>query len=84
MMPKAARTPANQGWSKTKQVARRATPLTPAQKRKCQLAEERALQAEERFRARELKKAAKLAGQPRRVTRGMTDASHDEEAVPAV
>ena len=59
------------GWSKTKQVAKSAKSLTPAQKRKRQLAEERALKAEERFVARELKKAAKLAGQPRRVTRGM-------------
>ena len=68
-MPKSKQV--NQGWSKTKQVARKAKPLTPAQKRKCQLAEERALKAAELFVARELKKAAKLSGQP---TLGMEDA----------
>ena len=80
-MPKSTKChqPTNQGWSKTKQVARRATP-TLAQKRKCQLAEKRPPKAEERFVARELKKAAKLVGQPRRVTRGMqaTDVPPDE------
>lgn len=63
----------NNGWSKTKQVARKKI-RTPAQLRKEELQEERQKQAEERFRQREMAKAKKLLGEdiaPRKSARNV-------------